>query len=292
MSYSFKEDIYPSEISYVNHYSVFSFFSNKVQVEEFFKYLFARIENDFNLKKKGKGGFAHLVRNDNDKAPLIDINYNFVIEVLADWIEHYSVNKIVETEYKKYRRITEKESTKKENVSKSLVRNLKIDFTIKERVLFDYSYCGWMILNNFHKKLRFNLWQVFFNNMLGRFTYISNYKFYNRAKVVTNMLVQDLSNNEYYKLGVLSFNRAVLSKLFGKKKMIKLHKMAEEYEKIVTTDKAIKNRLEKLEIDSENVNYYIPFDIKMIENERDKEDGEWHFFTKSDDEESGESEEE
>ena len=292
MSYSFKEDIYPSEISYVNHYSVFSFFSNKVQVEEFFKYLFARIENDFKLKKKGKGGFAHLVRNDNDRAVLIDINYNFVIEVLADWIEHYSVNKIVETEYKKYRRITDKENAKEEDVSKSLVRNLKIDFTIKERVLFDYSYCGWMILNNFHKKLRFSLWQVFFNNVLGKFTYVPGYQNYKRSRVVASALLKNLSNDEYYKLGLLSFNRAVLVKLLGKRKMEKLHKMAEEYEKIVTTDKAIKNRLEKLEIDSENVNYYIPFDVKKIEKERDKEDGEWHYFTKSKDEEYDESEEE
>ncbi len=286
MKYSFKKNIFPSEISYVNHYSIFAYFSNKTQTNEFFLYLFYRIENDYKLREKGIGGYAHLLRNDNDRMAVVDVNYNFLIEVLGEWIQHYSNNKEIIYEYVKYRRNTKEVGI---DASELFTRNMKINLTVKEKVLFDYSFCGWMIMNKFHKRLRFNLFQVFFNNMIGKWTYIPNYKYYTNARVINNILLRDLKSKDYYKLGFLSFNRSALSNILGKKRMENIHKMAEEYEIIISTSIAIKKRIEKLGIEKD-VKSYLPIDVKKIEDMRDMGDGKWTLF-KAEVENEGEHEE-
>ena len=71
--------------------------------------------------------------------------------------------------------------------------------------------------------------------------------------------------------------------------MENIHKMAEEYEIIISTSIAIKKRIEKLGIEKD-VKSYLPIDVKKIEDMRDMGDGKWTLF-KAEVENEGEHEE-
>lgn len=265
--YKFPNGLYEDNIVYVNAYSLFQFFMQTEQTDEFFKYLFFRINKEY---KDLKGnGFIHVIGNDNIRTPLIDINYNFFIQVLGEWVEHYASNKLVVAEYKRYYRM--------DDVSK--YRVFKITFNIRERVQFDYSYSGWLIGHKFKRGLRFKLVQVFFNNMLGGYTYVRNYKWYNKAMTTNIYLARNMRlKNKYVKFVGVSFLKVKLLEHYGKDKIKKLDEMASDYELIISTNKGIKNHMSKLNLSDDDVCFYDNFDLKNIEDKRDEGDGKYHFF--------------
>ncbi|MDQ7060644.1 MAG: hypothetical protein Q9M43_05730, partial [Sulfurimonas sp.] len=55
------------------------------------------------LRESGAKNSSHVYESENTKIALIDLNYNFFVEVLGDWIEHYAKNKRNTVEYIKYR---------------------------------------------------------------------------------------------------------------------------------------------------------------------------------------------
>ena len=271
MDYNFIENLYPAETTYTSHNSLFVFLDDKERVQEFFKFLFHEIEKSY------KNGTNHVLENDNDRMSLIDIEYNFFIEKLGEWCEHYSSNKTIMTEYKKY----ENKINKEENGEKTTVRlsaSFKIEMTIKERVLFDYSYSGWMIVSPFKKHQRFNFVQVFLNGMLGKITFVLNFSKRVYATPVTQVLIKNIETQEYKKFGAISFHRVFLKENIGETCFARLKKMSRENEKIITTSKGISSRLNKLGLDEKSFKFYSNFDIKNIEETRNELDGKWRFF--------------
>ena len=272
--YNFKNDIYPKEISYVNHNSIFQFLADENSVKEFTRYfikmIISKYENGINL----------VIENDSDKMTLIDINYNFFIECLGAWCEHYSSNKTILTSYKKYKSTKEKDE-KDEEVLLKRVADFEINMTIKERVQFDYGYSGWMVSNKFHKRIRFNFVQTFLNNFVNKVTFVRNYRNAMYAIPVAKMLVKNNTNDNYNIQAVVSFHRPFLSDILTEKNWNILKKISRENEKIITTSDAISKKIKSLEIDEKDVKVYDDFDIKNIEKNRNNSNGEWHFFEKS-----------
>ena len=271
MAYNFPANLYPENTTYTSHNSLFVFLDDKEKLEEFMKYFYKRVmDADAN-------GVCHVMDNDSDKMSLLDFEYNFFIECLGDWCQHYSENKSVETQYKKY----ENKINKNEDGTKTTVRlvaDFRIDMSVKERVEFDYSYSGWMIINPFKKKVRFNFVQVYLNNMLGKITFVKNFSKAMYATPVTQVLVQNIETQEYKKFGAVSFHRAFLLENLGQNKLDKLKKMGRRYERIITTSKAISTRLKKLEIDEKSLKFYNKFNITEMEKNRNIFDGKWKFF--------------
>jgi len=274
MDYNFIENLYPAETTYTSHNSLFVFLDDKERVQEFFKFLFHEIEKSY------KNGTNHVLENDNDRMSLIDIEYNFFIEKLGEWCEHYSSNKTIMTEYKKYKTGKIKEESEYEK-SFQWIADFEIKMTIRERVMFDYGYDGWMIVNQFKKRLRFNLAQIFLNNMIGKVTYVSNFSKPQYAQPVTQILAKNIQSGKYFKFGAMSFHRKFLLDNIGKTSLNKLKKMGKESEKIITTSKAIKSRIAKLKLDEEGLKFYSNFHISEIEKTRNKLSGEWRMFEKS-----------
>ena len=215
--FNFKDELYPKSISYVNHNSLFQYLADQDSIKYFFRFLskklIAKYENGINL----------VVENQSDKMTLIDINYNFFIECLGEWCEHYSSNKTILTKYNKYK-TTKNENEKGEKIDeeKTLkwIKNYEIEMSIKERIQFDYAYSGWMISNGFHKKMRFNFVQVFLNSMIAKVAYVRNFSRRMYAIPVTKMLVQDsrdVMNNQYNIHAVTSFHRPFYQKIYLKK---------------------------------------------------------------------------
>ena len=163
MGYDFKEELYPEVISYANSKSLFTFFDTKEQTKEFFKYFYSRVMQEHKLFEKGETEIVHVLRNDNDREPLIDFNYNFFIEVLGEWVEHYCSVKSYFYSYTAYKY---SEYTKKEEESLSRFREYRdffVDLPMKQRVILDYSYSGFIIKRTFNRDARYNFIQVFLN---------------------------------------------------------------------------------------------------------------------------------
>ncbi len=169
--YKFPIGVYPTNITYHYSRSLFNFFQTNEQAKEFFKYLFSRLSDEHKRRKKGENVCAHVLRNDSDKYPLIDLNYNFFVLVLAEWVEHYSCEATTVYEYSKYKKVSyekeDLESGEKKKVVYNQKRDLKIECSIKERFLFDYSFSGWLVEHRTHKNFRFDLMQILMNEILG-----------------------------------------------------------------------------------------------------------------------------
>ena len=286
-NYNFKEDLYPSNITYEHARYAFIFFTTKEHTKEFFKYFYFRLREDYKSRKNNNLICAHVLKNNNDRFPLIDFNYNFFIEVLGEWIEHYSSNKKVMTEYRRFTSFEQIDLD--ENVTKfRKYRDYKIELSTKEKVLFDYSYSGWRIMTAYYKNLRFDLIQVLFNNILGKHTYVSSYQNRKFAKVVTIRLVKDLLFDDYVKFPAVCFVRDTLAHYLSAKQMKKLHEMSEDYEILSSEYKGIEAKIKKLEINEEAIRFCNIFDMLEIEKSRDEGDGKFNFFDKNVDDISSE----
>jgi hypothetical protein len=150
--------------------------------------------------------------------------------------------------------------------------------------MFDYSYSGWLISNKFKKSLRYKLVQVLLNNIAGGYTYVRNYKFPNNAMVINLILAENTKRRYYAKFVATSFIIKNLVEILGKPKMKKLLDIASEYEKIISTKKAIDSRIKSLNINEEEIQVFDVFDIKSIEENRDLGDGKYHRFEREKDE--------
>ena len=182
MDYKFKEDLYPEDISYHHFRYVNIYFTTVEQKKEFFKYLFFRVKSDFKLRENNPNICIHVLRNDADYAPLIDFDYNFLVLVIGEWIEHYAVNKTEVKEFRSFRDFKQKNEVENEDEAASIkkYRDFKIEFTTKEFVQFDYSYSGWLIGKK--RDRRYDLVQILFNQFIGKHTYVRNYS--NRYKSI------------------------------------------------------------------------------------------------------------
>ena len=289
MNYKFKKDLYPSDISYHHFRYVNIYFTTKEQTKEFFKYLFFRIKNEFKLRENNPNICVHVLRNDSDYASLIDFDYNFFVLVLGEWIEHYAVNKSVMKEFTRYA-VYSKEDEDGEKISHKKYRDYKIEFTTKELVQFDYAYSSWLIGTK--RARRYDLVQILFNELLGKHTYVRNYSNRYKSIPVTLYLVKDNEFNKFLKFPSVSFLRKTLAGYFTPKQMKELKKMGDKYEKIISTSRAIKSRIKKMELDENEIKICTYFDIEAIQKTRDLGDGEYHIFVAKDDENESDSESE
>jgi len=274
MTYNFPANLYPSGTTYTSHNSLFVFLDDKEKLESFMKYFYAKVmDADAN-------GVCHVLDNDSDKMSLLDFEYNFFVECLGDWCQHYFENKNVETQYKRY----ENKINKNKDVSKTTVRlvaDFRIDMSVKERVQFDYNYSGWMRVHPFKKHQRFNFVQVFLNGMLGKTTYVLNYSKRMYATPVTQVLAQHIGTGAYKKMATISFHRSFLLENLSQKKLDKLKEMGRNFKKIITTSKGVNTQIKKLEIDENSLRIYNKFYIEELEKNRNIFEGKWKFFKDS-----------
>ncbi|MBW6487466.1 hypothetical protein [Sulfurimonas sp.] len=279
--YKFPEGLYPLDITYHYSRSLFNFFQTNEQTKEFFKYLFSRLNEEYKRRKKGENVCAHVLKNDSDKYPLVDLNYNFFVLVLAEWIEYYSCEDRTVYEYSKYKKIaykkTDKESGEEKNVVYNQKRDLKIECSTKERVLFDYSFSGWLTTNRTHKNFRFDLMQILLNNILGKHTFIPNYNYRNKAVTVKNILVFDEKKNTNMLFAATSFFRSTLANYYSNSQMNLLREMSGELQKLGYKKMSITDD-DEFEIDGKIVQVCSYFDIKNIEKNRDQNDGQYYDF--------------
>ena len=284
MALNFKKDLYPKGITYTSHNSPFVFLDSQENVKSFFKF-FAK-----ELIKAENSGEILVIENDSDRMALIDVSYNFFIEKFAEWCQNYSTNKEIMTEYNRYKNTTIKNDDGTKDTIR-MVKHLKINMSIKERVQFDYDYSSWMVANPFHKRIRFNLVQTFFNSFIGKMTYVLNYSKPMYAQPVTRILGKNIVGNEYFLLGAISFHRGFLVDQIGKNTMDKLKKIAKQREVIITTKPAIEKRIKALKIEEKVRDYYSSFDILKVEESRNELDGKWEVFVPKIEEENDEDEE-
>ena len=277
MSSDFKPSLYDSRITYVNNNSIFAFLDFQENVKEFFKY-FSK-----SLKKKQQEGYDFIIENDNDRMALIDINYNFFIEKLGDWCQHYSANKTVVTEYSKYK-IWKKENQDGEKIPTNVRADFKIELSVKERVQQAYSYSGWMIANKYLKRARFVFVQTFLNGFFGKATYVKYYSKPNFAVPVSVILVKNSEKNIYFKAPTISFHREFLKDKMGKASFEFLKAESKKNIPICVGSEQIKKAILKNNIDENDVKFYENFDIGQIENERNELSGEFGLFEKKIDE--------
>jgi len=275
MSSEFKPNLYDSRITYVNNNSIFAFLDSQENVKEFFKY-FSK-----SLKKKQLDGYDFVIENDNDRMALIDINYNFFIEKLGDWCQHYSANKTVVTEYSKYKVTKPKDE---ETTPVNLKADFKIELSVKERVQQAYSYSGWMIANKYLKRQRYNFVQMFLNYFVGKATYVKYYSKPNFAVPVSTILVKNSEKNIYFKAPTISFHREFLKDKMGKASLEFLKAESKKNIPIAVGSEQIKKAISKNNIDENDVKFYENFDIGQIENERNELSGEFGLFEKKIDE--------
>jgi len=156
-------------------------------------------------------------------------------------------------------------------------RDLKINCSIKERVLFDYSFSGWLANGNLQKSFRFELMQVLMNNILGKHTFIANYNYRNRAVVVKPTLVFDELRSKYFLLPISSFFRSTLAKYLTSKQMNLLIEMSDELKKI-NGKKVEKNDKNEIEFEGNLVELSSNFEIDEIEKDRDQNDGKYYYL--------------
>jgi len=287
-NYNFKEGIYSSYIFYSEPIHVFSFFSENLQTREFFKYLFARIKEENKLRVKGVKNSTHVIENENDKFALVDINYNFFIEVLGDWIEHYSANKSNEVEYMKFRKTeVEEEGLKKDKLE---YKNMKLELSTSENVKFDYSYSQWLSSAKGKKFIRYNLVQILFNGILGKHTFVPNYNNRYRATPVTVTLIKD-ENNNYFRFPSISFFKDILVKYLGKDNTKTLKSYGKNNEVIRRSPSGIKSQIEKRKLDEKDIKFLNVFDIYSIEKTRDLSNENWTVYEKKKEEEESDENE-
>jgi len=287
MEYKFKEDLYPADINYHHFRYVNIYFTTVERTKEFFQYLFFRVKSDFKKRENGANVCVHVLSNDADYAPLIDFDYNFFVLVLGEWIEHYSSNKTFANEFNVY--ITNEKENDDGTVSKhKKYRDYKIEFTTKEFVQFDYSYSSWLIGKK--RDRRYDLIQILFNQLLGKHTYVRNYSNRYKSIPITLFLVKDNDFNKYLKFPAVSFLRKTLTQYYTPNQMKELKKMSNEYEKIISSSRAIKSRIEKLKLDENEIKKCDYFNITEIQKTRDLGDGEYHIFVAKDDKNETDSE--
>jgi len=276
-NYNFNEELYPSDITYNHPHYIFIFFTRKEQTNSFMDYLVYCIEENYKRYLNGDDSCLDVLRNYNDKYPMIDINYNFFIKVLGRWIEHYCSKKSSVVSYRKFIKV---EAKNEEKTILNKHRDYEIELSTSEQVMLDFSYSDWLIGSPRKKRNRFILVQVLFNNVLGKFAYVANYKYPNKARPVTIYLVKNLKDNTKIKLVTLSLLRETLAKTVGKKQMKTLHKISEEFEILATGSTAVTKYIKKHEIDNESLKFCSNFDILEIEKNRDKGSGKYVLFDK------------
>lgn len=285
--YKFKDGLYANDITYRGPEYVFAFLKTKEQMNEFFKLLFKRIKESNELREKTTTVSSekipcHAIENDNDNVSLIDIDYNFFIVVLAEWISHYASNTTVESKYTIYTNISvEKENPEDENEEQKTIRKYRdyeMDFSVSQRVQFDFSYSGRLIHEYVKKFERYTLVQVLLNNVLGKHTYVKMYNYRSRAIPVSSIFAKDLRYNDHIRLATISFHRDILKKYITKKNLDYLKKIAKEYEVISNTNATTKKAISKLELADEDIRFSNIFDIIKLEKKMDKGDGKLHVF--------------
>jgi len=296
-SYEFPENIYPSDITYRHGHSIFCFFSEHIHTKEFFKYFYFRLNADYKKRLKGETICSHVLRNDNENYNLIDINYNFFITVLSEWVEHYSFNKTDTVEYNRYfsfKKKSDESSTETEKDKPNYIRKFieyKIEFSTRERVLFDFSYSSWLIRDRYKRGLRFMLVQTLLNTRIKGYTYVRNYQHSYKSMTVVKYLAKDLQLDDYFIFVAMSFMKKRFSKHFSTYQIKKMYEMANNNEKIISTTRGINNHIKKLEIDEENLRYCNIFDIVDIEKNRNLKDGKLQLFVKKEEEDIDEIDE-
>ena len=278
-NYNFK-NIYPDDITYNHPNYIFNFFTTQEQTAEFFKFLFFNIKKRYEEYLKGERDYVDVVKNNNDSYPLIDINYNFFIKVLGEWIEHYSYKKESLVEYRKYIRVeieSEEVGAKKKKLIK--YKDVKLTLSISEQVRLDFSNSGWLITDSFKKRNRYLLAQILLNSVLGSYTYVAGFRYIKTAKSVVLNLVKN-NKGKLNNIACITFMRKTLSTIFNEKEMNLLHKISEEMKVEATGIKAIKKFKKDENISEEIISNCDDFNIKEIEETRDKNDGKYHNFYK------------
>ena len=278
-NYNFKS-IYPDDITYNHPNYIFNFFTTQEQTAEFFKFLFFNIKNEYEKYLKGEKDYVDVVKNNNDSYPLIDINYNFFIKVLGEWIEHYSHKKESLVEYRKFLAVeveSEEIGAEKEKIIK--YRDVKLTLSISEHVRLDFSNSDWMMEDKYKKRNRYLLVQIMFNNVLGSFTYVSGFKYMKIAKPVVIDLVKN-KNGKLFGINTILFMRKNLSSILEKQEMKLLHKISEEMTVEAAGILEAKQYKKKNKITDKDINYCDSFNASKIEETRDKNDGKYHNFSK------------
>ena len=275
--YKFVEGLYPSKIFYENPIHIFLFFAERTQTREFFKFLFMRIKEENKLRIKDINKPTHVIDNENDKFVLIDINYNFFIEVLGDWVEYYSINKSNVVEYIKFRKTEEEiDGLKKDKLE---YKNMKLELSTSENVKFDYSYSQWLSRDKNKKYLRFNLVQVLFSSILGKHTYVPNYNARYKATPVTVTLIKD-ENDNYFRFPSVSFFQETITKYIGKNNTKILKDYGKNNEVIRRSPNGIKSQIEKRNLDEKDIVFLNVFDINSIEKTREIGKENWTIYEK------------
>jgi len=275
----FPNNIYQNDISYVNPYSINQFFYEKDNLKYFTNYLFLRLEEEYNKDTNGVFKFNYLSDISNDNASVINIEYNFFIKVLSEWVSHYSMNTNVIHEYKQYHSF----DTKDENgndIATRKYRTFKIDFNVSEKVMFDYAFNGWLTSNKFHKRTRNTFFITFLSNTIySKFVWINMKMKASYREVLYHYLLQDMKQDEtYFEFISINILRATFKEYIGEKRWKKVLSMAKKHDKITSQYRHVNKKIEDLAIAGYQTEFYQPFDINMIEKSRDLGDGKWYFF--------------
>lgn len=281
--YDFKPDVYSSNMNYNNAFSAYQFFSTPEQTKEFLLFLVYRLDEEY-LKRKTDYSFCFLAHIDNNRASTIDIEYNFFISVLGEWISFYSIDDEILHEYTIYFNFEETGSDD-ETIEVRKERNIKILFTVQEKVQFDYGFVSWLTKDKFHKKSR----ALFLNNFLNKFVFSNlvwiDYK--NKyPTIIYNRLLEDTKFDIPVEYKGLQLNRMTLAKHIGNKRVDRMMKMTEDYEKITSQNIHVNNRIKKFNEQGIEVKYYQNFDIERIQKERDLNNNSWKLVGNSESEES------
>ena len=278
----FPDGIHDKNISYVNQYSVHQFFDNPENTKLFFIFLAQKLLNSSKSSDDNKKYiFNPVAVIENNKAATIDVEYNFLIEALAEWISHYSANKTVTHEYKIYH---EFEDSDKDGNSTFVnkYRTIKVELSVAEKVMFDYAYDGWLRGNKFHKKCRYDFLYRFMGDIINSKIVWVNMKVSPKFRILIHryLLCDNAQNETFVDFNSVKLSSSTLEYYIGKTLFKNLKKMGTSYEKMTSQNKHVENKIEELNGIATEVKKYQPFDINLLENTRDLGDGEWHFFKK------------
>ncbi|MFA6195241.1 MAG: hypothetical protein WC656_01200 [Sulfurimonas sp.] len=285
MLYDFENGIYPSGISYVNPYSMYQFFGHPITTKAFLNYLFFRIKEEHKKIKKDDFHIRFVAVIENDKASTIDIEYNFFVNILGEWIEHYSSHKTIIHEYPRIHTFKEKDEFENEIIVRKK-RIFKYDFSVREKVMFDYVVDGWLVGDKFHKRCRYDFLHTFLNNMVFSKLVWINLKTVSKFRTANHYyLLQDLEQkNTYVKFQGVQFLKDTLKKNIGNSSLNMLKKMGANYKKVTSQNVHVTNKINSLKEEGIEVKFYQPFDINMFEKTKDLGDGKWHRFVANEDE--------
>lgn len=293
--FKYPEGIYSKDISYVNPFSLYQFFSNQDETAAFVKYLRKRIVVE-HKKRKEEYSFGVLFNNDNDDHPTLEIEYNFLILVLADWVSHFSSNDFVEYEIKKFHTFEEKRVVKSKESDNEEIdkirkhKTLKFHATVKEKVLHDYAFDSWLMQNKFKKDSRKNFFYGFLSNMIHAnlvwINYRSKYK-----TLITPILLKDVKYDKHVLVNYVSLSRKSLAKNLNKKMMDDLKLIAQEYEPFFLQSGKVKDKIDELNDEGFEVKSYQSFDVESFEKERDFGNKQWVYVSKNDEENKSENDE-